>query len=183
MKQIYKFLIIFVMISMASAAVLVAINPLGLLTFTREYPSPAPGDPTVETLIECGIGYASVCDMGPMTTNTLNKNIEHYNIHEPVYNGIVLFNITCSEGLYLGTGGGMSDFSSITFTDPWGNTSSCNNGACIERVDINTITITPIMETFSFEYETPVYSNINIEFVDNAYGNYTIAIWVDIPSV
>ena len=183
MNKLYGLVIFLVIAGMASAAVYVATNPEAILCFTRPMPTPSPGEPTVQTLGECGAGYSSNCDIGTMSTNTLNRQIYHRNTYTDPFDGIVCFNISCSEGLYLGTNGGISDFNTITFTDPYGNSFSCNNGGCIERIDTNTIKITPTLDVFSFEYDVTIFTNINIEFDDNAYGDYVLTAYVgSVPS-
>ncbi len=183
MKNLYKLMILLVMVSMASAAVYVATNPEAILTFTRPEPTPSPGDPTVMTLIECGAGFASNCDMGEMTTNVLDRQVMHQNTHTTAYDGIVYFNITNSEGMYLAPNGGIYDFNAITFIDPYGNSFDCNNGGCIERIDTNTIRITPTADVFSFDYGVTTFTNINIVFRDNAYGEYVLTAYVGaVPS-
>lgn len=183
MNKQYKLVILLVIVGMASAAVYVAVNPEAWLSFTRPEPTPDPSDPAVLTLIECGAGFASACGMGEMTTNVLDRDIMHENTAEIPYNGVVYFNISCSEGLYLAPNGGIYDFNAITFIDPYGNSFACNNGGCIEQIDTNTIRITPTTDVFSFAHDVITFTNLNISFRDNAYGDYVLAAYVgSVPS-
>lgn len=178
MKKLYNILILLVMIGTTSAAVYEITEPSDAkLFFTREMPQ----DSKMHTMIECGVGFTTRCDMGEMSGNTLNKRILNMNPDNTTFDGCVYFAINCSTGMG-DTADGMEDFVSITYTCPNGTEYSCNDHALIGRVSPTSITITPPMEPYMFPPDmVEVYSDIEIVFVDGAYGDYELIAWTDHP--
>ena len=179
MNKIYNILILLVMIGTASAAVYEITAPSDAkLFFTREMPQ----DSEMHTMIECGTGFTTRCDMGEMGGNTLNKRILNMNPDiNNTFEGCVYLAINCTT--YMNdTADGIEDFVSITYTCPNGTVYSCNNHAVIGRVSPTLITITPPMEPYMFPPDmVEVYSEIEIVFVDGAYGDYELIAWTDHP--
>jgi hypothetical protein len=176
MNRITKLLLILLLVASASAAVYVTTNPEACLYFFRD--SPGPDVLPVQTLIQCGEGWSNSCDWGKMDSNLLETDIYHKNTQAENVVGIVYLEIECEEGL-VDKSDGIKDFSSIMFTDPHGCNYSCNTNAHIERISNNHIKIVPTTAPFEYVYGTIVYSNIVIDFVDYAYGNYTLTVYVD----
>ncbi len=175
MKKLYKLVILLVMVSMASAAVYVTVNPEACLFWTRPEPDT---NQTVRSLIECGAGYASHCTITtPMETNTLSRELMHTNEFVDPYTGTLYFEISCTTGLPDRIDG-VQDFQSITYTSPTGAIYDCNTKSCIERLAPNVIKITPTNATYEYAYDTTVYSRIDMVFVDGAYGNYSLTAYV-----
>ena len=176
MNKLYKLLLILLLIGTTSAAVYVVVNPEAIVCWAR--PEPVTNQ-TVRSLVECGEGYASHCTITtPMETNTLTRSLMHTNMFVDPYIGILYFEISCTTGL-PDKMDGLQDFSSITYTCPNGITFDCNTDSCIERIDTNTIKITPTTDTYEYAYGATVYSSIEMVFVDGAYGDYCLTTYVD----
>ena len=177
MNRITKLLLILMLwVSVVAGAVYVTTNPEACLYFSRD--SPGPDVIPVVSMVECGEGWSNSCGWGVMTGNLLETQIYHRNTRAETVVGIVCIEIECEEGLVNKTDG-IKDFVSILFTDPHGTAYNCNTNAHIERISDNRITIIPTTNPFDFVYGNIVYSNIAIEFIDYAYGNYTLTVWVD----
>ena len=179
MKNQYNILILLVMIGTASAAVYEITAPSDAkLFFTRGTPQ----DSKMNTMIECGTAFTTRCDMGEMSGNTLNKRILNMNPdNTTAFDGCVYFAINCTTCMD-DTADGIEDFVSITYTCPNGTAYSCNDHAVIGRVSPTLITITPPMEPYTFPPDmVEVYSEIEIVFVGEAYGDYELIAWTDHP--
>lgn len=177
MNKIIQILIILALISVASAAVYVTTNPEAILSWNR--PMPGPVVSPVTNMIECGVGYSNSCGIGTMEGNTLTKKIRHENTQAADYVGVVFLEIECEEGLVSNPSGGITDFKWINFTDPHGETYSCNLDTRINRISPNKIRITPTTLPYTFESGVIVQSNLTMEFIDYAYGYYTLTIFVN----
>ena len=176
MNKLHKLMILLLLVGVGSAAVYVTTNPEAQLYFSRD--SPGPEVLPVISMIECGDGWSNSCGIGVMDGNALDKWMFHKNTQSEVFNGIVYFEIECEEGLVDDTNG-IKDFSSIIFTDPHNNSYQCDSNSCIERLSPNLIRIMPTTDVFAFESGTCVYTNIRIDFIDYAYGNYVLTAYVD----
>jgi len=178
MSKLYKPLILLVMVGMASAAVYEMTPSDAKLFFSREIPQ----YPEMHTLIEYGPGFTTRYDMGEMSGNTLNKRILNMNPNNiTVFEGCVYFEINCSTGMN-DTADGIEDFISINYTCPNGTEYSCNDHAVIGRVSPTSITITPPMEPYPYPPDMiEIYSEIEIVFVNGAYGDYELTVWTDQP--
>jgi len=178
MKRSYQLLILLVMTSLVSAAVYEITAPHDAkLFFTREMPQ----DSEMMTLIEIGEAFGSRCDIGMMEGNVLDRRIIHLNQANTSFDGCVYFELNCTTGMD-DTADGIKDFVSITYTCPNGSEYSCNDHTSIERISPNSIKITPPMEPYAFPpNDVEVYSNIEIVFVDGAYGDYVLTAWTDNP--
>lgn len=179
MKRIYQLLILLVMTGLVSAAVYEITAPSDAkLFFTREMPQ----DSEMHTMVACGDAFTTRCGMGEMSGNTLNTRILHMNPDDTTaFEGCVYLAINCSAGMN-DTIEGIEDFASITYTDPNGTVYSCNDHAVIGRLSPTSITITPPMAPYMFPPDmVEVYSDIEIVFVDGAYGDYVITAWTDNP--
>lgn len=178
MNKLYKLVILLAMIGTASAAVYEITAPHNAkLTFTREMPQ----ESKMMTLIEIGDGFGSRCDLGEMESNILDRRIIHLNQDDITFEGCVYFELNCTAGMN-DTEDGIEDFVSITYTCPNGTEYSCNDHACIGRVSPTSIEITPPMEPYNFPPDMEeTYSDIEIVFVNEAYGDYEMTVWTDHP--
>lgn len=178
MNKLYTPLILLAIVGMASAAVHVIVAPHDAkLSFTRELPA----ESEIMTLIEIGDGFGSRCDIGEMGNNALNRRIIHLNQAESAFDGCVYFEMNCTTGMN-DTANGIEDFESVTYTCPNGTEYSCNNHACIGRISPTSIAITPPMDTYTFLPDmVETFSDIEIVFVDGAYGDYVLTVWTDNP--
>lgn len=176
MSKLLTLVFLIILIGSASAAVYMGINPDAKVYFTREMPGP--DVLPVHTMIECGSGWSNSCGIGLIDGNILETRIYHENSNASIVNGIVYIEIECAEGLTDGSNG-IQDFNTIIFTDPYGDSYSCNNNTDIERLSDTVIRIIPTNDAFPFNSTEVVYSNIVVEFADNAYGNYVLEIYVD----
>lgn len=175
----FKFLILIALIGVASAAVYVTTNPEARLYFTRD--SPGPDVLPVVSMIQTNSGtWTNSYGLGNMGGDILNVNMLHENGDATTFNGIVYFEIECAEGIVDNLDGvGIRDFETIVFTDPHNNSYSCNNNDCITRLSDNKIRIIPTTDTYGFEYGIHVYTNLTIEFLPYAYGDYILWVFVD----
>lgn len=180
MNKIIPILIVLALISTASAAVYISANPEARIYFTREGVS----EETVQ--VETFIRWQGVWttngtlggDTGLWEEDILPRDMYHQNEGPNAFNGIVYIEIECAEGLVNGISGIM-DFESITFTDPYGDSYSCNNNETIERLSDCKIIITPTTNVYTFEPGETVPTHLSIDFLPMAYGYYTITAYVD----
>jgi len=173
-KNIFRVLIILLLIGTASAAVYEITAPQDAkLWFTREVPQ----SNEMITLIEIGEGFGNRCDYGEMESNVLNRKIIHMNEANITFEGCVYFQLNCTTGMN-DIAGGIEDFVSIAYTCPNGTVYPC--GGHIDRVSPTSIKITPPMEPYNFSPDmTEVFSEIEIVFVDGAYGDYELTVWTE----
>lgn len=190
MKSICRLFLLFAIlafIGVTSAAVYLTFNPEAKLFFDR--PSPGPDVSPVISLIKMESGaWTNSYGMGSMSGDILEVEMAHKNGDASTLDGVIYFEIECEEGLVNDLGGeGIWDFESLVFEGPNGVLYPCNNNACITRISDTMIQIVPTIETIGFEYGTFVYTNLTIEFLPMAYGNYVLAVYVDtvdnIPNV
>ena len=176
MNKLYRLMILLLLVGVASAAVYVTTNPEARLFFSRD--SPGPEVLPVTSVIRCGEGWSNSCDIGVMDGNVIDKQMYHKNTQAENVSGVVYIEIECAEGL-VDDVDGIMDFKTITFTDPYGTVIECNNDTYIERLSANHIKITPTDFPYVFECGVLVFTNVNIEFIDYAYGNYVLTAYVD----
>lgn len=172
MRKYIPIVILFLLIGVSSAAVYEITTPHDAkLCFTREMPQ----ESEMMTLIEIGGGFGSRCDMGEMESNVLDRKIIHLNQANTTFAGKVYFELNCSTGMN-DSSHGIEDFVRITYTCPNGTVYPCDGH--IGRVSPTSITITPPMEPYDFPPDlVEIFSEIEIVFVDGAYGDYELTVW------
>lgn len=181
-KKTLIILVLLSFISIASAAVYITFNPEARIYFDR--PQPGPDVLPVQSSVQMENDmWTNSYSYGTMTGDVLEVNMMHKNGDVSDVNGIVYFELECTEGLVnsIDGSGGIRDFESITFTDPTGNIISCNNGTIITRLSDTSIRIIPTLDTYPFEYGIDVPTYLNIKFIGMAYGNYILWVFVDEP--
>ena len=168
------------MIGVAAGAIYVVTQSEAKMYFTIE--NQEPDTLPVISMFECGAGWSNSCSLGTLTSRSIDQEIRHENTQAEPFVGIVYIDIECEQGM-MADMSGMRDFSIIEFTDPHGNRYQCDDLDCIEMIDpaLNSkhIRITPTNNTYSFDPSTYAYSNIRIDFENNAYGDYLVTAYVD----
>jgi hypothetical protein len=178
MNKLYGLMILLVMVGMTSAAVYVTVNPEARLYFSRDEPVP---EVPVISMIECGDGWSNSCAIGAMDGNLIERQLYHENTQSEDFIGTICFEIECAEGL-MGDVDGIKDFNSVVFIDPNNDSFSCNTNACIERLSATKVKIVPTDAAYTFVSGTVTYSEIQIDFIDGAYGNYVLTAYVRVSN-
>lgn len=176
----FKFLILIALIGVASAAVYVTFNPEASVYFDR--PSPGTENMSVQTFVQTESGVWTMdYSYGTMGDDILSLNILHRNSNLSTFDGIVYLEIECAQGLVdnIAEMEGIQDFETIIYATPAGEVIQCNNDSIITRISETKIRIVPTLDTYAFEYGVEVPSHIYIEFVDMAYGDYILWVFVD----
>ncbi len=177
MKKILTILIMLALISVTSAAVFITYNPEAKLSFSRE--GPLEDVNPVQCLFELDKNsWSNSIELGEMNGNILAKNISFKNTQANTYTGIMYLELECEQGLVDKTDG-LFEFTEMLFTGPDGQTSTFNYDANIERISPNKVKFTPSHSTFDYESMVYEFGRIELEFVDLAYGNYTLTVYVN----
>jgi len=177
MRKIISILMILMLIGVASAAVYVTTNPEARAFFTRNQPGPDVSP--IVTMFNSPTGWSNSVDFGTMESNYFEKQLSHRNIDASNFTGIIRFDVECAEGLVDNGAGGIKDFADLVYNHPNLNSYSCNNESCVERISSTKITVIPTNETFTFVPDELVLSSMKIEFIDMAYGDYTVTVYVE----
>ena len=180
MRNILRILVILSLIGVASAAVFVTFNPEAKLSFSRPAP-PADVSP-VQALFDLdGEGtWSNSIGLGEMDGNVLSKDILFRNGQAETYTGRVYMILECDEGLVENyPTEGLKEFDTILFTGPDGQTSTINFDANMERIDEFTVLFTTSYGSYDFHSMEDLYGHVELNFVDLAYGNYTMTVYVE----
>lgn len=175
MKLIFRLFIILALIGVASAAVYITANPECRLYFDR--PNTNSEVAPVLTDMKTPTAWTNSYGMGTMDGNIIEMEMRHQNTIAETVSAVVYIEIECDDGMMAGTQAATDEFILIGYEDPTGVIHPCDS--YIETVSTNKIKITPPMDPYDFEAGVWVYSNLSVEFVDLAYGNYIITVYVD----
>lgn len=179
MRRLLCILMIFLMIGVASAAVYITFNPEAKIFFDR--PQPGPDVLPVQSLIQMENGaWTNSYGMGTMSGDILEIEMAHKNGDASTFIGAVYFEIECAQGLVDDLdGSGIRDFELLVYGGPDGSIYPCNNDGSITRLSDTKIRVVPIAAEYEFEYGVFEHTNLSIEFLPMAYGDYTVAVYVD----
>lgn len=180
MNKLNRILIVFVlMVSVASAAVFVTYNPEAKIYFDR--PNPDPDVLPVVTYIKTASGgWTNSYGYGTMTGDLMWVEMAHKNTNASDVTAAVYFEIECEEGLINSTGDNtIKDFAHLNYTDPDGLVYSCNNDETITRLSNTRIRVVPPAPEYVFLPGVYIGTDLNIEFIEMSYGNYTVTVYVD----
>lgn len=177
MKKTLLILAILLLIGTVSAAVFITWNPEAKLSFSRP-PPPEIVNP-IQTLFELKDDiWSNSIELGEMQGNILINNISFKNTQAEDYTGFVYAIIECEQGLIDKTDG-LFEFKEMLFTHPNGQTYTFNYDANKERISPNKVKFKMSYTPYTYKSMIYEYAVIQVEFVDLAYGNYTITVYVD----
>ena len=175
MNLLYKVLLLSALVGSASAAVYYATtNPEARIFFHLDWD--VEDTNPMQNLVNGEGFWTNSLNVGNVSSDEVfMTEFQHRNRGDQDYSAIIYFDIECDPILDI-TSSGLNDATHITFTAPDGAVTECNDPAYIDKISDQLIRITPMSEEIVFPAGERLHSIVAIDFVPNAYGDYTLTV-------